>query len=177
MTPSPLIRRYARALFECAREQSSLDAVERDAQALKQCLVRNEIYHLLLDPRLARNRLVLWDMILGHQADPLFKRFIFFLCKKGRVALVREILAEFIVLCNEARGILPVEVESALPLTNSQLDAIAKKLSERLGKRIRPHPRINRDLVGGFRIRVRDTVYDASVKQQLKRFHRNVLMM
>lgn len=175
MTRSPLIRRYARALFEYAREHSCLESLEKDVQVLKRCLESHEVCNLLLDPRISRNREAIWSRILGPGAEPILKKFILFLYAKGRISLLREILSDFLSLCDEARGVLSVLVESAHPLTSGQSQALVAKLASRVGLALRAEYRLDPSLIGGFRIRARDTVYDASIRRQLERMHRKFI--
>ncbi|MCS6772220.1 MAG: ATP synthase F1 subunit delta [Kiritimatiellae bacterium] len=175
MRRSPVIRRYARALFELVREERRLDEVEADVRALYRALQRKEVADLLLDPRVARNRDRVWGAILGPGAQPLLLRFIRFLYFKNRIAWLREILEEFCALCDEARGLLVVEIKTAAPMPPEQADCLLARLSPKFGRTLRPAFVLDPSLIGGFRIQALDRVVDASLSKQLERLHRTIL--
>jgi F-type H+-transporting ATPase subunit delta len=167
--------RYARALFELAREENRLSAVEADARSLSDLFQNRETFDRLMDPRIVLNRAAIWNALLGGKVDPLTLRFILFTLAKGRGVLLPQILADFLDLCYESRGIQPIEIVSATPLSESQIQKIVERVGRRLRCEVHPSVRINRDLIGGFIVRVRDTIYDFSLNQMLQRVHRSLL--
>lgn len=175
MTRSPLTRRYARALFELAREQNRLPAVEADIQALAALARDRDTFNRLLDPRAARHRAKVWDALLADKVDPLTLRFVHFVLDKGRGALLGGMAEDFIDVCCEERGIQRVEIVSAAPLAEAQVSAILERLKTRIRSTLHPTVRVEPALIGGFQVRVRDTIYDFSLNHQLERLHRSLL--
>lgn len=175
MTRSPLTRRYARALFEVARAQNRLAAVEADAHALAALARDRNTFSRLLDPRAVRHRGQVWDALLKGRIDPLTLRFVHFVLDKGRGALLGGMAEDFIDVCCEERGIQRVEIVSASPLADAQVSAIVDHFKARIQRTLQPSVRLDPALIGGFQVRVRDTIYDFSVNHQLERLHRSLL--
>ncbi len=75
----------------------------------------------------------------------------------------------FEAILDEQSGIITAQVESAIPLDESEKQAIAQKLEAISGKKIRIQNKVNPDLMGGFTARIGDTVIDGSVKHKLQR--------
>ncbi len=67
-------------------------------------------------------------------------------------------------------------IETALPLSDAQLEQITAALAKRFGKRIEATTSINPALIGGARIAVGDTVIDGSVREKLERCARSADM-
>ena len=173
MTRSPTARRYARALFDLAQEQGRLDAVQADLAEIARLAGHRETYERLLQPYelSARDRKAIWDGILGGRADPLTHRFVHFLVDKRRGPLLGPIILEFQRLYLDTKGITAVEVRTARPLTEEQLQALANRLAARLDTKIKATQKADPALLGGFQVWVGDVVYDYSIHHQLELLH------
>ncbi|HMP75817.1 MAG TPA: ATP synthase F1 subunit delta [Kiritimatiellia bacterium] len=177
MPHSPAARRYARALFELSQEQGRLDAVQADLAEIRKHTDAGGALAPLLDPRAlaAERRVSAWRELLQNRADPLTLRFVLFLVHKGRGTLLASIIRDFEEYCHEARGIQPVEIISARPLPEDQIRRITERMAARLNKTLQPTVRVDNALLGGFQVRVRDTIYDFSLNHQLDNLHRTML--
>jgi F-type H+-transporting ATPase subunit delta len=85
-----------------------------------------------------------------------------------RVKLMPEIAALFDALKDQAEGAAKAEIETAFELTGTQLSELTSALERRFGKRIEASVRVNRDLIGGARVTVGDTVLDGTVQAKLQ---------
>jgi F-type H+-transporting ATPase subunit delta len=90
------------------------------------------------------------------------------LAEHERLELLPQIAGLAEVLWETRQGRVHVEVRSAHPLSDDALGKIRAGLVESL--KINPIlvPRLEPDLIGGLVIRVGDTVYDSSLRTQLK---------
>jgi len=176
MARSPVAQRYARALFELAREQGRLEAVAADLSALKTLRDHREAFETLAEPYALspERRMALWRAILENKADPLTLRFALFLVHKGRGQLIGSIIAAFEALHLDAQGIQPVDIVSARPLPDDQLREITTRMEKRLGRRIQPTVEVDPALLGGFLVRAGDVVHDFSVNHQLEQLHQRL---
>lgn len=176
MTRSPVAIRYARAIFELAREQGRLNVVHKDFEALAELGKDRETFLRIVNPYVLtpENRAKLWKAVLGDKCDPLTLRFLLFLVSKGRGMILGDVISAFNDLSSEAQGIVPVDIVSAQRLSDDQLKAIVARFEEKLQKKLRATPHVDPSLLGGFKIRVRDTIYDYSVSHQLNRLQRSM---
>lgn len=177
MTQSPVAQRYARALFELAQEQGLLDAVQGDFTLLKE-LGKDRAQFERLTSRYEltpENMATLWKALFKDHVNPLTLRFLLFLASKGRGPVLGEVVRAFDGLCDDSRGILAVEVISAKPLPEDQLRGIVAQFEKRLQKTLRATTRVEPSLLGGFQVRVRDTIYDFSVNHQLEQLQQATL--
>ena len=168
-------KRYARALFELAREQGRLDAVHADLMAIADVIGgRREQIMALIEPygMTPENRKKLWRAVLGDKSEPLVLRFIEFIIDKGRNPALADMIEAFTRLYNEAKNILAVEIRAAHELEPRQVDAITQRLTQRFGKKIDATVKVDHSLIGGFQVRVGDVVYDYSINHQLDTLHR-----
>ena len=161
--------RYAKALFALAAEQDRLDAVAGDLADLRRLLdeapeFRQLVEHPVLPPG---RRAEMLRALLADRADPLTLRFLLFLVEKGRLGLFEAAAGRFEERYHAHRGIVKAHVESAAPLSAEQDEALRDRLGRRYGREVRTDHSVRPDLLGGFRVRIGDTLHDWTIRTQL----------
>lgn len=96
-------------------------------------------------------------------------QFLEFLCQKRRENILSEIVEAFLDLRNEQLGLVNAEVVSVVDLRADQVEALKMKLKTLTGKTPQLTFRKDPNLIGGFLVRVEDTVIDGSVRRQLEK--------
>ena len=94
------------------------------------------------------------------------KNLLNLLRRKKQLKLLSKILQAFEELWNQTHGIVKMEV-SCPKKFESSLQVLEKSLAEKTGKKIIFKQKIDDSLIGGFAIRVGDTLIDASLKARL----------
>ena len=102
--------------------------------------------------------------------DRSVTRFIDILIDRNRLALINEIITAYQKLLDERRGIVRALVRGAQPLDSSQQKELVSKLEKVTGKQVRMEFAVDPSLIGGVVAQVGSTIYDGSVRQQLKAF-------
>ena len=97
---------------------------------------------------------------------PAIKNLLNLLRRKKQLKLLSKILQAFEELWNQTHGIVKMEV-SCPKKFESSLQVLEKSLAEKTGKKIIFKQKIDDSLIGGFAIRVGDTLIDASLKARL----------
>lgn len=161
--------RYARALFQLAEEQGAAPALQEELKGLLGLISQSpELAPFLANATLSQaeqSRAV--QALFAGRISPLLKRTIDFLISRRRLAILSDLGEAYEELYRESRQILSAQVTSAFDLRKDQLDAIRRKLETKYQKTIELAAQTDPSLVGGFVLRVRDTVHDFSVRGRL----------
>lgn len=95
-------------------------------------------------------------------------KFLLQLAEKHREADLPAILREYVELAKEdKRNLMMADVTTALPLTDSQEQALAEKLAAMTGKTIKIRQHVDSGILGGIVVRVGDKLLDGSLSHQL----------
>jgi F-type H+-transporting ATPase subunit delta len=176
MIDRSLSKRYAKALFQAARNKDAVDDIQKDIESFQQLIAKDPSFvGFLLSPQIltsAKDELV--EKALRGRANDLFVDFIRLLIDKKRIDHVYEIFEAHTVIYEEYRGIVEAKVITAIPLDEAQEAAVLKKLHAVTNKEIRMKKVTDPDIVGGMIIYLGDQVIDGSVKFQLERFRRTL---
>jgi F-type H+-transporting ATPase subunit delta len=161
---------YAIAYLEAAGASSAESAVE-DLDSFVDDVLRTqpEFDQLLRGATLGRDdKLRLIDRVVADRASPLFANLLRVLARHERLALLPAIRHVADLELERRSGRRRVRVTSAAELSASATDAIRASLRQTLQCEPILEMQVDSTLVGGLVIRVGDTVYDGSVKTQVK---------
>ena len=90
------------------------------------------------------------------------------LMNSGRIDLFDDVAKCFVDLYNEKVGNQNVTLISATKLSDELLREIKSKVKSLTSKNVHLTNKVDKNLIGGFILKVGDKQYDASFKQQLK---------
>ncbi|MEK6259556.1 MAG: ATP synthase F1 subunit delta [Planctomycetota bacterium] len=161
---------YAVAYLDSAGGSGGEAAVEELVSFVDDVLTpQTQFDQLLRGSALGRDdKNLLIDRVVGTRATPLFANFLRVLAKHGRLDLLQGIRRQSEIEQERRAGKKRVGVSSATELSAESLASIKSSLTASLGLEPILETRIDPSLIGGVVIRVGDTVYDGSLKTQVK---------
>ena len=164
-------RRYAKAIFALAREQSVHESVAQELARVVATASDPTVASTLRNPVLSSARLhALVDTFVKEFAlSDLVTRFLKLLAERRRLQELPNIFAEFQRLLDRELGQTRARIRSASPLSEPQQTQIIDKFSHLTGKRIIPQVEVDAALLGGVVVEIEGRVYDGSVYTQLTR--------
>ncbi len=171
MARAAAAERYAKALFQLAKEHGNVDAVRGELAALGGLLQENdELREVLLQPLhpTGQRRAVLATVAEKLGASALLRSFYSFLIDQRRLVDYAAIEAAFGELADRDAGRTKAQVRCAAPLTDEQRSRLQRALGARAGGDVELEIEIDPSLLGGVVAQIGDTVYDGSLKSQLQ---------
>lgn len=123
----------------------------------------------------ADDKASLLDRVLQSQASPIFLNFLKIVARHERLDLLRVIHRQTHEQYNRLRGRVRVDVTTATPVPEELAQRIAQSLAKIVGGEPVLQRTVDPDLIGGIVVRVGDTVYDASVANQLKQLRQQMI--
>lgn len=163
--------RYAKALFELAKE-ANLEAVEKDLLALKALIGSNKSLETVMHSPLisrAEKEKALVELLKKAGSQPLTQQFVAVLARNNRLPLANQIVSAFLSLLRTHRNQVVAEVISAAPLDQAQIDSISASLSGALGKEVSINVVVDKEILGGLKIKIGSEMLDNSLKSKLDR--------
>jgi len=171
-------RVYALALIGAAENAGQLDALVEEFDALvRDVLDPNPRFeHVLASGILnADEKEGILDRTLGSQASPLMLSFLKVLSKHSRLDCLRATHAAVHEEYNSRRGLVPVEVRTAVPLDAGMEHRLTELLKSTLGATPVLETQTDPSMIGGIVLRAGDHVMDGSVSTQLANMRRQMI--
>jgi F-type H+-transporting ATPase subunit delta len=167
---SEAAERYAQAAFELARDGKALEVLEKDFAAFDAAVAESaDLRTTLKSPLIAAEdksrALVAVAQKLG--LSELGRNVIGLVAKNGRAVDLPGVAQAFRARLARHRGASQVEVISARPLDQKQLDSIVAALIRSQGGAFDVATRVDESLIGGFIVRAGSRQFDASLKSKL----------
>jgi len=169
MSSDTVAKVYAQALFEACSSAGNVTEAWQELGFLADVWKDQKSFRLFVDnPSIDKcDKQELINKVFKDLEQELVKSFLGVLVKKGRIGHMPEIVKAFENLVNEQSGVQLASLESAVALEVGSKDELITKLSKRFDKKIVLQETINPALLGGFIVRVGDTVIDGSVKRNV----------
>lgn len=163
--------RYANALLGMANDKKALERIHNDILLIHSVIGHSPEFLTFLKNPIINNlqKKNTFKALFENKLSKETLDFLFVLCTKGREDILEEIIGEFMALRDDQLGLVKAEVVSVIDLDSKQIEVLTSKLATLTGKT--PQLRFHKDpeLIGGFLVRIGDTVIDGSVRRQLER--------
>jgi F-type H+-transporting ATPase subunit delta len=164
-----IARPYAQAVFGLAGKAGNAARWLEMLATMAQVAGNPDMQACIGNPNLGAKQLYDLFVALCKEDFPAEARnFVRVLIDNGRLGLLPEIHSQFTDLKNEHDGVLEAEIRSAFPLDNAQVTGLVADVSRRFKRRVQPRVTLDKDLIGGVRIKVGDEVIDGSVRGKLE---------
>ena len=161
---------YARALLgigqASGKTEELLGELNAFDAAMEQLPKLTEVLQAPRIPLVEKQKLV--NKILAGRCSKDFLHFVQVLTRKGRFACLSAVRRAAAQMHDELAGNARAVVTTATPISDQARNRLASRLGEVLGKKIFVSTAVDESIIGGVVVRVGDTVYDASVANQLQ---------
>ncbi|MBV9771516.1 MAG: ATP synthase F1 subunit delta [Bryobacterales bacterium] len=177
---SAVSHRYARALVDIVMASGSTLNPEDAAKQLRavEALVQEspELRTALLTPAIqnSRKRAVMGKLLEELGAAPMIKNFVYVIIDHRRIGEIADIREAYEEQLDDRLGFVRAEVSTAAPLNEQQGAGLESELAKLTGKRMRLSFDVDPDLLGGVVARIGSTVYDGSVRGELRELGRKL---
>jgi F-type H+-transporting ATPase subunit delta len=109
------------------------------------------------------------ELLTRSKVLPTTANFLRILLKNQRLADLPQVNAKLAQVLDERTGVISAQVTSARPVADDSKTLLEEKLAQITGKKIRLAFDTDESLLGGIVTRIGSTIYDGSVRNQLRR--------
>jgi len=165
----PRIQGYARALFEIARAEGTLDEVEDELFRFARSYESNEeLRSTLSDEQIpAEKRQAIIEDLLGGKATSTTTQLVSMVVGSGRARELPAIVDQLVDRASSSKQLAVANVRTAVPLTADQEARLKAALENATGKSLNLKATVDPSVVGGVVATVGDDVIDDSVRTRI----------
>jgi F-type H+-transporting ATPase subunit delta len=169
--------RYANAFMDFAEGKNSLKQASDDMIMLEDTLSKSkELRVVLMSPVINKDKKEsIIKEIFSKNVNALTLEFLLFVNSKNRGDFLLDIAKRYNEIQNIKMNRVEAEVVSSIDFSDDQKNVMLKQLKEFSKKEVIPSFKKDDSLIGGFTVKINDTVIDASVKQQLKKLRKSLV--
>jgi F-type H+-transporting ATPase subunit delta len=163
------IEGYARALFEVARAEGTLDEVEDELFRFARSYESSDaLRNAMTDDHVpAARREAIVEDLLGGRATPTTVQLVSMVVGAGRGRDLPAIIDRLVLRASAAKQLDVAEVRTAVALTDDQQARLKAALENATGKSLNLKTIVDPSVVGGVVATVGDTVIDDTVRTRI----------
>jgi len=165
----PRIDGYARALFEVARADGTLEEVEDELFRFARSFESTEsLRNALTDDSIpASRRQAIVEDLLGDSATPTTVQLISLVVGLGHVRDLVSIIDALVARASASKNLALAEVRSAVALNEDQQNRLRAALANATGQQVNLKVVVDPKVIGGIVATVGDTVIDGSIRTRI----------
>ena len=169
MSTDPRIEGYAKALFEIARAEGSLDEVEDELFRFARSYESSDaLRNALTDDMIpAAKRQAIVEDLLGGKATSTTTQLVSMVVGAGRGRDLPAIIDLLVARASSSKNLEVAEVRTAVALSDDQQARLAAALANATGKQVNLKVVVDPSVLGGIIATVGDTVIDGTVRTRL----------
>lgn len=162
--------RYAKSLIDLATEKGVLDKVNEDMQLFtRTCKASKEFTLVMKNPIINHEKkLAVLKALFAGKVNDLTMAILEITTRKNRESILESVALGFHEQYNLIKNVEVAYISTALPLEASYRTEIENYLAKTSGKKIEIVEKVDKDLIGGYILRVEDRQIDNSVKAKLQ---------
>ncbi len=172
MSSQTIARRYASALADVIGERGEEAAVQSELASWESLISGNDLLlEVLSNPTVSYDQKsrVLNELIERTKVSSTTGNFLRLLLRNQRLIALPQVNTRLAEILEERAGVVSVQVRSARPLSENIKEQLKEKLGQLTGRTARLTFETDESLLGGIVTRIGSTIYDGSVRNQLKR--------
>ncbi len=169
---------YGQALFDAAVDLDKVDEIKEEITALDEIFKAQPQYaEIMKNPALpaARKKSLLREAFEGRVMNEVLS-FLFILVDKRRFGFYHAIVKHYLKLMDERNQMGYGKIYSVVPLTEEQIARFEEETGKLMGEKIQLKNKIDKNLIGGVKIKVDGKLIDASVSGRLKHMKERLQM-
>ena len=169
--------RYAKSLIELAEERGELDDVNSDMVLINQvCSQNRDLVLMLKNPVISGNKkLTVLKEIFRDKVQQLTLSLFEIIVRKNRERFLPELSKAFHEMYNEKKGVVMAKIITGFKLDDKLRNQFLDKIRKITGsKKVELEEELNKDLIGGFILKVGDKQIDDSINTKLRSLRFNL---
>ena len=167
-------KEYGEALFELARDEHLLEALDGELSEIRDILKAQPAFIQLLSSRAIERetRIHVVDETFAGRVHPYIVNFMKLLVEKERFNCFQDCMTWFHQRYNEEFGIVEAVVTSAV--SDNDREALRQKLQKMSGRRVTLIARVDPSVIGGVRVEMEGRRYDNTIQNKLGRLKQSM---
>lgn len=164
--------RYAKSIFDLAKEKDMLEDVHADMAYIHEvCISSPDFVRVLESPIInaGKKGTILGEVVGKHMKSEMTKLLTKQIVTKGRERYLDNMAKAFVELYDIENHITHATLTSAVPLSDAQVTEIKEKLAKQTGDTIDLDVKVDDKLLGGFVLKLGDQLFDGSIASGLRK--------
>lgn len=161
--------RWAKAFYELTEELQMTALMKEEVESFLSLLHQSkELQNFFRSPVISKDKkIAVFQKVFKDSINELLYRYINKLIQYRREDILHQILRAYLEYYYDRKGIVIARVESAVPLLEEEKEKLKQRLREALNADVVFEEKIKPELIGGFRVFIKDKLLDETILHKL----------
>jgi len=175
MNDSKISVRYSRALFQLAVEKKLLDKVNTDMIFISEICRTKEVKEVLDSPIIVPSKKnSILAAVLKDNVEKITISLIELLVKNGREGYLPAVARVFVDETRKYNGVTETSLITAIPVNDKVRKQMTDLIASAFKTKVELKETVDKDIIGGFILKVNDNFIDASVRNKLRKIKKEL---
>ena len=167
---------YAQSFIDIAKAQNFIDGFEDEFKEVKDIILKNiEFKKLLTDSSISTSeKIKVAFEIIGNNYSNATRAALATMITMDVIEFVDEIFNKIVLIINNIKSQILVQVISAISLDDELLGEIKKSINEKTGLDVRVKNIVDKNIIGGILIKIGDKIIDLTIKGKIESLKRKL---
>jgi len=167
---------YAQSFIDIAKAQNFIDGFEDEFKEVKDIILKNiEFKKLLTDSSISTSeKIKVAFEIIGNNYSNATRAALATMITMDVIEFVDEIFNKIVLIINNIKSQILVQVISAISLDDELLGEIKKSIDEKTGLDVRVKNIVDKNIIGGILIKIGDKIIDLTIKGKIESLKRKL---
>ena len=175
MNDSKISVRYSRALFQLATDKNLIDKVSEDMLFISEVCKISEVKEVLNSPIIVPSKkTAIFHSFLEKNTEKITLSLVDLLIKNGRESYLPAVARVFRDETLKYKGITETYLTTAVPVNDKSRKEISEMIASIFKTKVELKETIDKDIIGGFILKINDNFIDASVRSKLRKIRKEL---
>ena len=168
--------RYAKAMIDVIKGSSVNNIIAELKQISTTIEGSGELQKIFYNPSIAMKfkENILSQLLDRFKPDATVRKFIYLILNKNRIKLLEKIIFALENLSDKITNRARIRVKTAFKLDEKETETLKKRFADITKKDVILDIHIEPELIGGIIAQIESTVFDGSIKNQLRTMYRKI---
>ncbi len=177
MKPSRKAKKYAEALLTVSKELDCIPRTGKSLRIIDQLVKQEKVFRAFFYTQRINSveKLSILKVVLGDLINPLIYEFFGLLAERNEYQMFMSVATVYTKLQKESLNQIDVTAYSIDKIDEATISSIVQGIEKSTGKKVELSTQANKELLGGLKLRIGNTIFDGTIANQMAKMKRVLL--
>ena len=177
MKPSRQVKNYANALLTVSKELNCIPKTGNSLQIIEQLVKQEKVFRVFFYTQRINpvEKVNILKSLLGDLINPIVYEFFALLAERNAYQMFISVATIYAKLQKESLNQIDVIAYSIEGINKDIISAIVQGIEKSTGKSVELRTRMDKELLGGLKLRVGNTIFDGTIANQMAKMKKVLL--
>lgn len=177
MKPNRKARRYANALLTVSKELNCIPKTGNSLRIIDQLIKQEKVFRTFFYTRRIKpvEKVNILKLVLADLINPIVYEFFALLAERNEYQMFLSVAVAYAKLQKESLNQIDVTTYSIDKIDEETMSSIVQGIEKTTGKNVELRTETDKELLGGLKLRVGNTIFDGTIANQMAKMKKVLL--